>query len=136
MVNGGGDVYASGCPPGEDAWRVGVADPMQPERDLAVLSVVDRGVATSSSLKRSWQSGGVRLHHLIDPRTGRPSESDAVQVTVVARSALLADFHAKVALLHGFDTGLHYLENQDQVEGVIIRRDGTMATTPGLPVAG
>ncbi|HLF79069.1 MAG TPA: FAD:protein FMN transferase [Dehalococcoidia bacterium] len=134
MANGGGDIYAAGRPPDDSAWRVGVADPFQPARDLIVVRVIDRGVATSSSLKRSWRSGGLALHHLIDPRTGRPSDSDAVQVTVVAPSALLADYHAKVALLRGFEAGLVYLTRQPETEGLLVRADGAVEQTPGLSI--
>jgi thiamine biosynthesis lipoprotein len=132
MVNGGGDIHVTGLPPAEEAWRVGVADPLAPDSDIMVLSVRNRGIATSSSLKRSWQAAGLVLHHLIDPRTGRPSESDAVQVTVVAASALLADFHAKVALLHGLTAGLEYLDGQPDVEGVLVSKKGIAAGTSGL----
>jgi thiamine biosynthesis lipoprotein len=132
MVNGGGDIYLSGAPVGEDAWRVGVADPFHPEQDLAVLKVVDRGVATSSSLKRRWQSSNLVQHHLIDPRTGRPSDSDAVQVTVVAPNGVLADFHAKVALLHGAAKGVAYLNEESEVDGIVVRQDGVVLQTDGL----
>jgi thiamine biosynthesis lipoprotein len=131
-VNGGGDVFVSGRPPGESAWSVGVADPVNPDRDLMVLAVRDRGVATSSSLKRRWRSGDAFLHHLIDPRTGRPSTSDAVQVTVVASSTLLADYHAKVALLKGAVGGLAYIEDEVGVEGVVVRADGGVGQSEGL----
>jgi thiamine biosynthesis lipoprotein len=132
MVNGGGDIFVRGRPPDAESWRVGVTDPFRPEQDLAVLKVTDAGVATSSSLKRSWRSSGLMQHHLIDPRTGRPSDSDAVQVTVVAASAMLADFHAKVALLHGVRGGLAYLDGERDVEGLIVSREGQEHRTRGL----
>jgi len=132
LVNGGGDVYVGGRPPGEDAWRVGVADPFAPEEDLMVLSCEDRGVATSSTLKRRWRAGDAYLHHLIDPRTGRPSESDAVQVTAVAATGTLADYHAKVALLLGVEAGLGYLESEPDVEGLMVRTDGSRSESRGL----
>jgi thiamine biosynthesis lipoprotein len=132
MVNGGGDIYASGQPPGEDCWRIGVTNPFQPENDLYVLRVADRGVATSSSLKRAWRSGDIVQHHLIDPGTGRPSASDAVQVTVVAPQAVLADYHAKVALLHGAEAGVTYLDKEADVEGVVVSKDGRVLTSSGL----
>jgi thiamine biosynthesis lipoprotein len=109
-----------------------VADPFRPDLDLIVLSVVDRGVATSSTVKRRWQVGDVVLHHLIDPRTGRPSTSDAVQVTVVTSSAALADYHAKVALLMGADEALAYLNKEPDVEGLVVRRDASLFATAGL----
>ena len=132
MVNGGGDVYASGRPQDAPDWLVGVADPFVPERDIAVLVVSDRGVATSSTLRRRWRQDGVWQHHLIDPRTGRPSASDAVQVTVVATSALEAEFQAKVALLLGAAEGLRHLEDEADVDGLIVRVDGGVAMTSGL----
>jgi thiamine biosynthesis lipoprotein len=132
MVNGGGDIYAAGRPPADDAWLVGVADPFHPEKDLVVLCLKDHGVATSSSLKRSWRAEGLMLHHLIDPRTGRPSESDAVQVSVVAQSAVLADFHAKVALLQGMRAGLDYLNRKPDVEGMLVTREGVVVSTKRL----
>jgi thiamine biosynthesis lipoprotein len=132
LVNGGGDVYASGRPPDEGAWQVGVTDPFRRERDLLVLRVVDRGVATSSSLRRRWRIGDAVMHHLIDPRTGRPSASDAVQVTVVALTATEADYLAKVTLLLGAAEGLEALNREPEAEGVIVRSDGAVLQTDGL----
>jgi thiamine biosynthesis lipoprotein len=132
LVNGGGDVYAAGAPPDDTAWRVGVADPFASERDLMMLRVVDRGVATSSSLKRRWQIGDAMLHHIIDPRTGRPSDSDVVQATVVAEGACEADQLAKVALIAGSAVALRKLNLAVETEGVLVLRDGRVVQTDGL----
>jgi thiamine biosynthesis lipoprotein len=60
---------------------------------------LDRGgLATSSVAKRSWGEG---LHHLIDPATGRPSDSPWRDVTVAAETCLAADVAAKAGLLLG-----------------------------------
>jgi FAD:protein FMN transferase len=132
LVNGGGDVFASGRPPDAPYWLVGVEDPFEPSRDLAVFAAEDRGIATSSVLRRRWRTGEAWAHHLIDPRTGRPSQTGAVQVTAVAASCLLADFHAKVALLLGAEGGLEYLNNEAGVEGLLVRDDGSRVASRGL----
>jgi FAD:protein FMN transferase len=132
LVNGGGDIFVAGRPPGEEAWRVGVADPFAPDEDLMVLSCRDAGVATSSTLKRRWRAGDAFLHHLIDPRTGRSSDSDAIQVTAVAATGTLADYHAKVALILGIEVGLRYLEREPGVEGLMVRNDGARSESAGL----
>jgi thiamine biosynthesis lipoprotein len=60
------------------------------------------GVATSGIGRRSWLgSDGRPAHHLIDPGTGRPAFTGIVQSTALAPSALLAEIHAKAALLSG-----------------------------------
>jgi FAD:protein FMN transferase len=132
LVNGGGDVYVAGQPPDAERWLVGIADPFRPECDLAVLALTDRAVATSSTLRRAWSLGDRRLHHLLDPRTAEPSCSDAVQVSVVAPTCLLADYHAKVALLQGAERGLDYLNAEPAVEGLIVRADGVLLESAGL----
>jgi thiamine biosynthesis lipoprotein len=132
LVDLGGDIYARGRPPDADCWRIGVQDPFQPDRDLTVLGVRDMGVATSSTLKRRWPAESDFAHHLLDPRSGRPSESDAVAVTAIAPSAAMADFYAKVALLKGSSLGLSYLESEPDVEGLIVRADGAILMTSGL----
>jgi FAD:protein FMN transferase len=57
------------------------------------------GLATSGTTKRRWLRGGEWQHHLIDPRTGRPSSSRWDEVTVAASSCLQADVAAKAAFL-------------------------------------
>ena len=132
LVDAGGDIATLGRPPDEDAWYIAVEDPLSPTRDVALLAVSDRGVATSSTLKRRWPTDAGYAHHLIDSRTGLPSASDAVSVTVVAESATMADFHAKVALLQGIAKGLRYVEGEDGVEALLIDRDGRLHVSSGL----
>ncbi len=67
------------------------------------VRVLDGGVATSGSTARRWTRGGEEQHHLIDPRTGRPSRSCWTQVTVAAGTALAADVAAKAAFLLSSD---------------------------------
>jgi thiamine biosynthesis lipoprotein len=56
-------------------------------------------LATSGSVKRRWLRGGAVQHHLIDPRTGRPSASRWEQVTVCGATCVAADAAAKAAFL-------------------------------------
>jgi thiamine biosynthesis lipoprotein len=90
LVNLGGDLFARGSGPQGDGWPVGIGP-------VTVL-LRDEGAATSGTRKRSWGDG---LHHLIDPRTGLPAETDLSEVSVVAHSAMLAEVYAKTGLLLG-----------------------------------
>ena len=55
-----------------EPWPVAVQDPFDETRDLAVISLADSAVATSSIGGRRWQRNGQPMHHLIDPHTGQP----------------------------------------------------------------
>ena len=90
LVNLGGDLRARGAGPDGDGWPVGFAG--------TCVLLAGHGAATSSTLRRRWGDG---LHHLVDPRTGRPAESGLIEVSVVCRTALDAEVVAKAALIAG-----------------------------------
>ena len=77
----------------------------------AIVHVESGGLATSSRAKRRWQRGGEWQHHLIDPGTGRPSESPWTDATVSAGSCLDADVAAKAAFLLG-EVGPYWLDER------------------------
>jgi FAD:protein FMN transferase len=93
VVNLGGDLFARGAGPGGEGWPVGLGG--------RTLLLRDQGAATSGVRRRAWRWEGEPLHHLIDPRTGRPAASDVAEVSVVASTATAAEVHAKAALLLG-----------------------------------
>jgi FAD:protein FMN transferase len=109
LVNLGGDLFARGGGPNGDGWPVQLGELASVPRGTVgvggsgptVLLLRDQGVATSGVRRRSWRDGGELLHHLIDPRTGRPARTDLGQVSVVAATAAEAEVHAKTALLLG-----------------------------------
>jgi FAD:protein FMN transferase len=59
------------------------------------------GLATSGADRRRWRRRGEVQHHLLDPRTGRPSRTPWLQVTACGASCLAADIAAKAAFLLG-----------------------------------
>jgi thiamine biosynthesis lipoprotein len=129
-VNLGGDVRVIGDSPSGDAWTVEVEHPVQ--GTLALLGVADGGVATSTTLRRRWTVDGEPRHHLIDPGTGLPSDSDLDLAAVVASEAWVAEVLAKAVLLRGSDRAFHLLGGTG-AEGLAV--SGTeILSSPGLPV--
>ena len=131
-VDAGGDLYASGVQGDGTPWVVAVDDPFQPRQDLMTLVARDRGVATSTVGRRRWRADGLVRHHLIDPRTGLPSESGSVAVTVVASTVTRAEILAKVALLLGPVPGQQYLEGEHDIEWVMVSESGQVSLSRGL----
>lgn len=134
MVNAGGDLRALGHPPDADAWRVSVPRPFAVEDEAEPLRVVhirNQAVATSSTLGRRWTQGGVERHHLIDPRTGLPSTSPWVWVTVVAPDCETADVLAKVLLLAGPERAPALLRTVRGAHALWVDRDGASGVVGG-----
>lgn len=96
------------------------------------MRIKDCALATSATGKRQWSHLGRRRHHLIDPRTQAPAETDVLSVTVAAQRTVLAEIFAKVALILGSEAGLSYLEDLPGVEGLVVRADAHVLYTPGF----
>jgi thiamine biosynthesis lipoprotein len=106
LVEAGGDLAVSGEGPDGGAWNIDVEDPLARgfERDaIAVLSVRDAAVATSSIRQRRWRRGDRSVHHLIDPTTGSPAENGLAAVTVVAETAVAAERWSKALFIGGVE---------------------------------
>jgi thiamine biosynthesis lipoprotein len=132
LINAGGDLYAYGVPPDQSGWSIGIVDPWQPARDLLQLRVRQRAVATSTLSRRRWKRGGRWMHHLIDPRTGQPAQTDCVSVSVVAHRVALAEVYAKTALILGVEAGQDWLNHLPDVEGLLVQNDGQLLVTDGF----
>ena len=133
LVDAGGDVAVSSPPPGLPGWPIGIADPFTPDRQVALLCLTYRGVATSGRDYRRWQSsGGQWQHHIIDPRTGRPAETDVLTATVIAPTAREAEAAAKTVLILGSGRGLAWLDARPALAGLLIRESGDLIASQRL----
>lgn len=124
LVDAGGDIALCGQRVDGAPWAIEVADPWQPEEALACLLVTEGGVATSGRDYRRWQQGERWQHHIIDPRTGQPAQTDLFCVTVVAPTMMLAETAAKTALILGSSDGLAWIESQVALAALLVLADG------------
>lgn len=127
IINAGGDLVVRTAL-GDAPVRVDVADPERPEGNLASFTLRTGAVATSSTRGRRW---GENLHHIIDPCTGRPSDSDVMSATVVAARASWAEVLAKSCIVLGAERGMALLKAK-RCHGLLVTRAGSLLATPGM----
>ena len=127
LINGGGDVLIAGSNHGKP-WRVGVRDPNAPQQLLGAMALQGRGVvASSGDYERSFIRNGRRLHHVLDPQTGWPTQgvhgvalrADRIEdvngwgaALMVRGNAALAAFgtrHPRIDVMAGLADGSHWL---------------------------
>jgi FAD:protein FMN transferase len=103
LVSLGGDIAVAGTPP-HDGWPVAVAeepDQTGPLHPSQLVRLAAGAVATSSVSTRRWRRGGVELHHIVDPRTGRPAGGPWRTVTVAAATCADANAASTAAIVAG-----------------------------------
>lgn len=108
LVNMGGDLRVRGLSPEGGTWTLGIEYPHQAE-PIALVGLAGGAIASSTTLLRRWESNGSVQHHLIDPHTGAPSESDIAFATVIAAEAWEAEVLAKAVLLRGTERAFDLL---------------------------
>ena len=124
LIDAGGDIAISGAMADGGPWTITIASPFSETEQLGMLQLASGAVATSGRDYRRWRQGGRMQHHLIDPRTGRPAETDLLTVTVVAATCSLAETAAKVALILGSREGLAWIEARTGLAGLLVLEDG------------
>jgi FAD:protein FMN transferase len=125
LVDAGGDIAISGPLSDGQAWPVGIEDPVEPGTHYETLKLACCGVATSGKDYHRWLKDGVWQHHIIDPRTGLPADTDILAATVVAPSVMEAEAAAKAVLILGSTAGLEWLESDSGLAGVLVLDNGT-----------
>ncbi len=132
LVDAGGDIAVSAAMASGEAWPIAVADPFKADSDLDLLMIGQGGVATSGRDYRRWQRDGKWQHHIIDPRTGAPAETDVLTATVIARTTAEAEVAAKVALILGSREGLQWIEARPKLAGLLALENGQVVRSRRL----
>lgn len=139
LVSIAGDIKGIGVREDGKLWRVGIQDPRlkngkSEEKVADIIAAIDlsnRAVSTSGDYQRFFMKDGKRYHHIIDHRTGYPTDSDLISVSVIAPEGYISDGLSTGVFVLGAEEGISLLESQG-FDGVLIDRDRKVYTTKRL----
>jgi len=132
LIDAGGDIAISGPRADGSPWQVGIADPFHERKNLEVLYLNACGVATSGKDRRRWVRDGLYQHHIIDPSTNQPVETDLLTVTVIAPDVMEAEAASKAAFILGSRAGFAWLEARPKYAGAFILDNGGILYTQNM----
>jgi thiamine biosynthesis lipoprotein len=132
LVSLGGDVSVAGPTP-EAGWPVRVADDHAAPlvEGGPVFAVAAGGLATSGTTVRRWKAGNVTLHHIIDPRTGRPADTPWRTVTVAAGTCVKANVASTAAIVLGAEAPSWLVARG--LPARLVAADGAVSTVAAWP---
>lgn len=131
IVSLGGNVQTLGTKLDGSDWKVAI---QHPDNDTYIggLSVSDTAVITSGGYQRFFEQDGVIYHHIIDPKTGYPSDSGLKSVSIVSENGILADGLSTALFVMGLDEGTKYWREHDGFDAVFMTDDNRIYITEGI----
>ncbi len=122
VLHGGhSSVLARGTHPGSvsGGWKIGVRDPLRPDRHLGEVMLEDAALSTSGSGTQYFLHEGERYGHILDPRTGWPAQC-VLSSTVLAPTAALADALSTAFYVMGADATEEYCRRHPEVSALLV----------------
>ena len=134
IINLGGNIRVFGENPNNDDgfFSVGIKDPFDTQSIVGYVKVKNTNVITSGAYERFFEHDRNIYHHILDPKTGYPAESDISSVTVICSDGAVADMLSTALFVVGKDRGLEILNKiSDQypdVAAIFVADDGEVST--------
>jgi thiamine biosynthesis lipoprotein len=126
IINLGGDIVTLGTAPESRLWRIAVREPFGSAEDRDFFGIINIGmgaVVSSGIYERFFELDGVIYHHIIDPFTGFPANTDVVGATVVAENTITGDVLASIIVLIGSEKAEVLLNQASGFIGAILILD-------------
>ena len=130
MVNAGGDSRIIGDRFGKP-WVIGIRDPDDRTRTILKIPLSDTAFSTSGDYERFFDEGGVRYHHILDPRTGR-SPHVVRSVTIIGPIATRTDALTKSVFVMGVKEGISFINHLSDIDAVAVTPDRKIWYSKGL----
>lgn len=131
LLSLGGNVRTFGTKPRGENFVVGIRHP-QESGHFAELQANECAVITSGGYQRNFTEEGVNYHHIINPETGKPSESDALSVTVVGNDDTLCDALSTAIFIGGTEYAAQLRSKYDSFEYLILTESDEVIASSGL----
>jgi len=121
IIDLGGNIVTVGGKPGGELWHIGVNQPFSNRSEIiGSLSVGQASVVTSGIYERRFVENGTLYHHILDPKSGMPVDSDVVSVTIVSESSIAGDALSTIILLVGSEKALTLLDQTPGLTGAVL----------------
>jgi len=133
FVNLGGNVVVLGSKPDGTPWKIGIQNPRAENgKYIGIVKVTDKAIVSSGDYERYFEKDNKRYHHIIDPKTGYPSDSGLIGTSIIADLSIDADALSTAIFVLGLDRGMKLVESLKGVDAVFITSDKKVYVTEGL----
>lgn len=131
LISLGGNVCTIGEKNSEKSWNIGI---MHPDSNtyFATIDVEECSVITSGAYQRNFTENGITYHHILDPETGKPSDSDALSVTVIGKDGAFCDALSTAIFIGGSEFAENLREKSSDFEYIILTEKNEVVASKNL----
>ena len=133
IINLGGNVFGFRKKPDGSLWNIAIRDPNEPDKYMAAIRLEDSAVITSGGYERYFEENGIIYHHILDPRTGKPSDSGLKSVSIISKDGTLADALSTSLFIMGEEKAVKYWkENGSNFDILLMTKDNRLLVSAGI----
>lgn len=133
LINLGGNIYAYKKDKNDKPFNIGIQDPKEENgQTFAIIKVKNKSVVTSGNYERYFIKNGKRYHHIMDPKTGAPSESGIISSTIISDKSIDGDALSTATFILGVKKGMELINSLSGVEAIFVTNDNKVYTSSGL----
>ena len=127
-------VYISiGTKPDGSQWRVAIQSPESDNEYIGILNTSDKAVITSGGYERYFEDNGNTYHHIIDPETGYPSDSNLTSVTIICDDGTIADAFSTSLFIMGLEKAVEFYKSSDiDFDMILLDKDNNIYITENI----
>lgn len=133
IINMGGNILTIGNKMNGEPWNIGIQDPFNPRGEyLGIISVTDKSVVTSGIYERFLEYEGKRYHHILNPFTGYPWESDLAGISIISEKSIDGDALSTTVFSMGVEKGLEFIEQLENIEAIFVTKNNKVFLSSGI----
>lgn len=133
LINLGGNVQTVGKKPDGSLWNVALKNPIDTEKEICVVPLSDKAMITSGGYERYFVGeDGKKYWHILDPKTGYPSDKGLLSVTVIGEDGTLCDALSTALFVMGEEKAKAFAKAHSEIDVILINDNMEIFITENL----
>ncbi|WP_411680799.1 FAD:protein FMN transferase [Clostridium thailandense] len=133
IIDLGGNIFALGKNVNGLPWRIGIQDPLKSRGQfVGIINIINKSVVTSGGYERYFIQDDKIFHHIINPSTGYPSESDILSATIISDYSIDGDGLSTGIYIMGLPKAIDLIESIKGVDAIFINNNKEIHVTSGM----
>ena len=135
LINLGGNVLVFGdAKHNQDLlWHIGIQNPSQIRGNhLFTIGIKNKSVVTSGIYERNYTENGKTYHHILNPKTGYPVETDVAGLSIISKKSVDGEIWTTRLFGKHVEDIMDEINSLPDIEGVVVTTEGKVYYTSGV----